>query len=217
MPDTRILGGGDMARTPKPVGGHLPNELVDTVDKTFRRLRKATVKPPAAQMSMPCLGHPLDMAKINACDAVSELADSGTAVTVKDVALALDLEHSTVSRLLGELHDDGLIVRGMDPEDRRRTTVELTDLGREVVAEATTLSRFFTRILLAEWTRDEVDELARVMARLATTIHERLPQVPHLAAQEGCGDTKLASILASTQSPAGIHVSAATPPRGQHR
>jgi len=206
-----------MARTPKPVGGHLPNELVDTVDKTFRRLRKATVKPPAAQMPMPCLGHPLDMAKIFACDAVSELADGGTAVTVKDVALALDLEHSTVSRLLGELHDDGLIVRGMDPVDRRRTTVELTDLGREVVAEATTLSRFFTRILLAEWTRDEVDELARVMARLATTIQERLPLVPQLAAQEACGDTKLAGILASTQSPADVHVSATTPPRGQHR
>jgi DNA-binding MarR family transcriptional regulator len=206
-----------MARTPKPVGGHLPNELVDTVDKTFRRLRKATVKPPAAQMPMTCLGHPLDMAKIFACDAVSELADGGTAVTVKDVALALDLEHSTVSRLLGELHDDGLIVRGMDPVDRRRTTVELTDLGREVVAEATTLSRFFTRILLAEWTRDEVDELARVMARLAATIQERLPLVPQLAAQEACGDTKLAGILASTQSPADIHVSATTPPRGQHR
>jgi len=157
------------------------------------------------------------MAKIFACDAVSELAHGGTAVTVKDVALALDLEHSTVSRLLGELHDDGLIVRGMDPVDRRRTTVELTDLGREVVAEATTLSRFFTRILLAEWTRDEVDELARVMARLATTIQERLPLVPHLAAQEACGDTKLAGILASTQSPAEVHLSAATPPPGQHR
>ena len=204
-----------MARTPTSIGGHLPNELVDSVDRTFRRLRKATVKPPAAQMPMPCLGHPLDMAKIFACDAVSELADGGTAVTVKDVALALDLEHSTVSRLLGELHDDGLIVRGMDPVDRRRTTVELTDLGREVVAEATTLSRFFTRILLADWTRDEVDELARVMARLATTIHDRLPLVPQLAAQEFCGDTKLADFLATTLLPTGVEAS--TPPPAQHR
>jgi DNA-binding MarR family transcriptional regulator len=204
-----------MARTPTSIGGHLPNELVDSVDRTFRRLRKATVKPPAAQMPMPCLGHPLDMAKIFACDAVSELADGGTAVTVKDVALALDLEHSTVSRLLGELHDDGLIVRGMDPVDRRRTTVELTDLGREVVAEATTLSRFFTRILLADWTRDEVDELARVMARLATTIHDRLPLVPQLAAQEFCGDTKLADFLATTLLPTGAEPS--TPPPAQHR
>ncbi len=203
-----------MARTPTSIGDHLPNELVDSVDRTFRRLRKATVKPPAAQMPMPCLGHPLDMAKIFACDAVSELADGGTAVTVKDVALALDLEHSTVSRLLGELHDDGLIVRGMDPVDRRRTTVELTDLGREVVAEATTLSRFFTRILLADWTRDEVDELARVMARLATTIHDRLPLVPQLAAQEFCGDTKLADFLATTLLPTGAEAS--TPPPAQH-
>ncbi len=206
-----------MARTPKPIGAHLPNELVDSVDKTFRRLRKATVKPPAAQLPMPCLGVPLDVAKIFACDAVADLAEHGSPVSVKDVALALDLEHSTVSRLLSELADDGLIIRGMDPGDRRRTTVELTELGHEVVAEATTMSRFFTRILLAEWTRDEVDELARVMSRLAVTIHDRLPLVPELAAQEFCGDPHLAQLLAATMHPLTGDAEPATPPPAQRR
>ena len=206
-----------MARTPKPIGAHLPNDLVDSVDKTFRRLRKATVKPPAAQLPMPCLGRPLDVAKIFACDAVADLAELGSPVSVKDVALALDLEHSTVSRLLGELEEDGLIIRGVDPGDRRRTTIGLTELGRAVVADATTMSRFFTRILLAEWTRDEVDELARVMTRLAATIHDRLPLVPELATQEFCGDPQMAQILAATMHPLTGGSELATPQLEQHR
>ena len=81
-------------------------------------------------------------------------------VTVKDVADELDLEHSTVSRLLGEMEDDGLVTRGADPADRRRTTVALTDLGRAVVADATTMTRFFTRLMLSEWPREDVEPLA---------------------------------------------------------
>ena len=176
-----------MARTPKTDGAHLPDELVDSVDKTFRRLRKATVKPPSAQLPMPCLGHPLDMAKIFACDAVADLQDQGAPVTVKDVALTLDLEHSTVSRLLGELEDDGLITRGVDPSDRRKTTVELTELGHSVVSDSTTISRTFTRLLLADWTKTEVEELARVMNRLAGTIHDRLALLPELFEGQDCG------------------------------
>jgi DNA-binding MarR family transcriptional regulator len=176
-----------MVRTPKSPGAHLPDELVDNVDRTFRGLRKATVRPPSAQLPVPCLGHPLDMAKIFACNAVSDLTDHVTPVSVKDVALAMDLEHSTVSRLLGELEDDGLVTRGADPDDRRRTTVALTDLGHAVVRDATTVSRSFTRVLLAEWTKDDVEELARVLTRLAMTIHDRLPLLPDLIGTLACG------------------------------
>ncbi len=182
-----------MVRTPKAAGAHLPDELLDTVDKTFRRLRKATVRPPSAQLPMPCLGHPLDMSKIFACNAVADLSEQVSPVSVKDVALALELEHSTVSRLLGEMEDDGLLTRGVDPGDRRRTTVALTTLGSEVVNDATTASRFFTRLLLADWTKGEVEELAHVLNRLAATIHDRLPLLPELAGSFNCDDQPTAA------------------------
>jgi len=124
------------------------------------------------------------MAKIFACDAVFDLAESGSSVSVKDVATALDLEHSTVSRLLSEIEDDGLLTRGVDASDRRRTTVELTSLGRSVVADATLISRFFTRTLLAEWPREDVETLTGLMTRLSDTVHERLALLPELARVE---------------------------------
>ena len=167
-------------------GTHLPDELVDTLDRAFRRLRKSMIRPPAGLVPVPSLGRQLDIAKIFACDAVAELSSTRATVSVKDVAAELDLEHSTVSRLLGEMEEDGLVVRGSDPADRRRTTVQLTDLGRAVVADATAMTRFFTRILLADWPREDVEALTALMGRLAETVQQRLDSLPELALAEFC-------------------------------
>ena len=166
------------------LGTHLPDQLVDTLDKAFRRLRKAMIRPPAGLVPVPSLGRQLDIAKIFACDAVAELSADHDTVSVKDVAQALDLEHSTVSRLLGEVESDGLVVRGQDPVDRRRTTVELTDLGTAVVTDSTNMTRFFTRLMLAEWTRQDVEDLQRLMTRLAETVATKLDVLPELAMNE---------------------------------
>ncbi len=190
-------------------GSHLPDQLVDTLDKAFRRLRKSMVRPPAGSVPVPALGRQLDMAKIFACDAVAELSERSATVAVKDVAAELDLEHSTVSRLLGEVEDDGLVTRGVDAADRRRTTVALTPLGRAVVADATAMSRFFTRILLAEWPRQDVEDLTRLMTRLAETVHARLEALPELAIAEFCRAHPEATVPA-VDAPT-------TPPRARRR
>ena len=167
-------------------GSHLPDTLVDSLDRAIRRLRKSMIRPPAGLVPVPSLGRQLDIAKIFACDAVADLSADGATVTVKDVAAALDLEHSTVSRLLGEVEEDGLVVRGSDPTDRRRTTIALTDLGRAVVSDATAMTRFFTRLLLSEWPREDVESLSRLMGRLAETVHSKLDELPVQAMAEFC-------------------------------
>jgi DNA-binding MarR family transcriptional regulator len=165
-------------------GSHLPDTLVDTLDRGFRKLRRSMIHPPAGEVPVPSLGRQLDVAKLFACDAVAELAETSPSVSVKDVASALDLEHSTVSRLLGELEDDGLIARGVDPADRRRTTVALTALGRAVVVDATAMHRFFTRAMLAEWSHDDVAALTRLVSQLADTVHTRFGLLSELARAE---------------------------------
>ena len=183
----------DSARPDAPVpaapavpGSHLPDGLVDSLDRTFRRLRKTMVRPPQGFVPVPALGRQLDVAKIFACDAVADLASGGGTVTVKDVAAALDLEHSTVSRLLGEMEEDGLVSRGSDPSDRRRTTVALTDLGRAVVVDATTMTRFFMRLMLSDWPVEDVESLTRLLGRLADTVHGKLDLLPEQAIAEFC-------------------------------
>lgn len=201
------------AAGPPLTGAHLPDLLVDSLDRAFRRLRKSMVRPPAGMVPVPSLGRQLDIAKIFACDAVSELSERSSTVAVKDVAAALDLEHSTVSRLLGEIEEDGLVRRGVDPADRRRTTVSLTPLGTAVVADSTAMTRFFTRILLAEWPRRDVEDLTRLLSRLADTVQARVEALPELAIAEFC---RAAGQEPPAQAPQAA-TEAPTPPRARRR
>ena len=153
--------------------GVLPDELLDALDRAFRRLRHGMVRPPTGQVPVPALGHQLDVAKVIACDALAELSSTRATIAVKDVAQLLDLEHSTVSRLLGECEADGLVVRSQDPQDRRRTNVVLTDLGAAVVSEGAQLKRRFMRRVLAGWSRPDVDELQRLVTQLGDSLGER--------------------------------------------
>ena len=78
-----------------------------------------------------------------------------------------------MSRLLGECEAAGLVVRSRDQADRRRTNVALTDLGADVVREGAQLKRRFMRLVLADWQRAEVQELRRLITKLADTLGER--------------------------------------------
>jgi DNA-binding MarR family transcriptional regulator len=175
-----------LAHAPMPAaaGAELPDALIDTLDRAIRRLRRVMIRPITGQVPVPALGRQLDFAKIFACDAVAELSAGQDVVTVKDVAATLDLEHSTVSRLLGEVEAEGLVVRAPDPTDRRRTTVALTDLGRAVVSDATSMTRYFTRMLLAEWPREDVEDLQRLLARLGETVSGRFDAIQAAAAAQ---------------------------------
>lgn len=168
-----------MARRPA-ASPALPDALLDEFDRARRRLRPAMVRPPEVRVEVPSLGRHLDVAEIGAIDAIAELAAEREDVAVKDVAELLALDHSTVSRLLGELEEDGLVVRAKSPDDRRRTTVELTELGQRVVADSVHISRSVARALFAEWTTEEIEELIRSLAHLADTLAERMPQLPDL-------------------------------------
>ena len=69
------------------------------------------------------------------------------------------------------------MVRGIDPADRRRTTVELTDDGRSLVADGTTMRTWFMGQLLDDWSAEDIDTLATLLERAVSTFDSRLPIV----------------------------------------
>jgi len=84
------------------------------------------------------------------------LADLGTTPTGQ-VARALGLDRSTVTRLADRMVAAGHVARGTDPGHRGVVTLSLTGSGRDLVAAA------------SDWRRQE---LARIMARLADSEQE---------------------------------------------
>jgi len=145
------------------------------IDRSLIALRQVLVRPVTTELPIPSLGRSVEFAKVAACEAVAAVTAADQQATVSGLARALHLDHSTMSRVLADAEADGLIVRGQDPSDRRRTTVELSDDGRALVRDGQSLRVWFMAQVLAEWDPGDVDALASYLERAVTTFEERFP------------------------------------------
>ena len=84
---------------------------------------------------------------------------------------------------MSELEADGLIERGVDPEDRRRTTISLTASGFAAVDGLTEVRRWVMLRVLEGWDQGELDRLVNDLERVIDQFHDRLPDAIR-AAQE---------------------------------
>ena len=165
---------------------------IERVDRNFLRMRRMMVKPPATTLPMAATGDKIDIAKVMACmaiaEATTETEPDGQSPTITQVATALELDHSTASRLVTDAEAEGLVQRGTDPTDRRRTTVELTDTGRAAVAESAAMRHWVLSHVLAEWEGTDVDMLADLIERFTDSLTLRLPDVMCAAQAQSAGD-----------------------------
>jgi DNA-binding MarR family transcriptional regulator len=100
------------------------------------------------------------------------LADLGPARSVQ-VARALGLEASTITRLADRLVGAGYVIRGSEPGHRGVVTLELTALGRLLVSR------------VAVWRQQELE---RILARLTAEQREVVSgALGHLVAAAGEG------------------------------
>jgi len=165
---------------------HEEVEALRALDEAMRGMRRLTLRPPELSLILPGTGRRLDFAKLLACAAIGGLcgqASPEAPVTVKSVAQALDLDHSTVSRLLGEVEGDGLITRSPHRTDRRSTVLSLTDEGVKVIEGFEQARLGFLEGLLRDWSVEDIATLAALMSRLVETANERKPEVAELIEQ----------------------------------
>jgi DNA-binding MarR family transcriptional regulator len=85
------------------------------------------------------------------------------AVSMKDLALTLAMERTSVVRALQPLERDGFVVIGPDQEDARRNVVRLTQAGRAKLAEAVPV-----------WQQAQAEFESRVGAGMAAQLRESL-------------------------------------------
>jgi len=119
----------------------LPPEAMDILQAATRVLAGVALR------SLDVLGGTVTLAQFRM---LAVLADLGRARSVQ-VARALGLEASTVTRLADRLVAAGHVIRGSDPGHRSVVTLELTATGRRLVSQ------------VAEWREQE---LARILGQL---------------------------------------------------
>ncbi len=150
-------------------------DVIAALDRCLRHLRRLTQRPPLTSVPVTALGRSVDFSKILACLAVAEHPDGQP--TVAELASALNIEHSTASRLVSESAAEGLVTRSPDPIDRRRTIVSLTEAGEAVVAESTAVHTFALDLMFSDWDAGDLNKLTELLERLVDTCCLRFEEV----------------------------------------
>ena len=89
---------------------------------------------------------------------------------LSDLAAAVELDASTVSRQIKQLEDKGIVERTADPEDGRASLIRMTSEGRDVIQAA--FRRRFERlkVVLEPWSQHDRDLLQDLLTRLAADL-----------------------------------------------
>lgn len=82
-----------------------------------------------------------------------------------EIADFVGIDRTATSRALRQMEEAGMISRASARDDRRMTDVRLSDLGRDLMAQATPLAEENNRIAAARLSSEERDELVRLLAK----------------------------------------------------
>ena len=129
-------------------------QLMMTVGRRFRaRLDGDTVDPSQAALlyTLKCRG----------------------ALRLGDIAEAMKLDASTVSRHVQQLGDRGFVERVPDPEDGRASIISLTDDGRDGLRSSFEQRRNILAEAIADWSEAEREQLRLQLSRLATALGDQ--------------------------------------------
>ncbi|PFG41865.1 MarR family transcriptional regulator for hemolysin [Isoptericola jiangsuensis] len=98
------------------------------------------------------------------------LLDGRGTLPLCEVAEALKVDSSVASRQVSALVDSGLVRRSVDDQDRRARTLELTDAGRSLAADA---HEAFGRLVatgFADWDESDLLHAAQQIRSVADAI-----------------------------------------------
>ena len=90
-----------------------------------------------------------------------------------EIAFALDVVPSSVTRAVRALADDGLVAVEANPEDRRSSLVAITDRGRARLRRFDETGLAVTASVMADWSREDVRQLTALLERLIGTWETR--------------------------------------------
>ncbi len=92
-------------------------------------------------------------------------------VRLTELAHALGLDPSSVSRQVTALERSGWVARAKDPVDQRAQRLELTPEGRQVVEAVRFARHEALERLTPGWSADDLDDLTSRLARLNTDLN----------------------------------------------
>lgn len=137
---------------------------VEQIGRAMGRMRLMMGRRILGRIAVGQVSPELELSHLDVIEAVRRAAETGEP-TVGTVAEALRIDHSRGSRLVAELIQRGLLRRAVSQTDARRTVVELTDDGWDVVRKTHALKRGFIATVVADWSESDVSRFAALFER----------------------------------------------------
>jgi DNA-binding MarR family transcriptional regulator len=137
------------------------------LDSALISLRRYTEASPTTQ-KIEHDGEPMDMSTILVVDAIARYGT--TPCSVADLASALNVAQSTMSRLVDRAATAGMVARTIWPSDNRRVRVTLTSSGGRLQKQAIAFRTQHLSNVLASWSDREVLDFARLMTRFSASV-----------------------------------------------
>ncbi len=149
---------------------------VADVERAMVRLRRSMTRHTIGRRMARELDVPFDMALIGVVDAVAQgREESGAEVTVGEVGERLGIDPSRASRVVSAAIDGGYVRRMASQADGRRSVLELTDAGRELVASARRARQGFFDQAMRGWPEEDRRAFARLLGRFVDALGEERP------------------------------------------
>jgi DNA-binding MarR family transcriptional regulator len=119
------------------------------------------------------LGKPVDGSHLVVVDAIDEGTENGDAPTVGKIARILDVHPSRASRMVKSVIRAGLAVRVASQGDGRKSCLELSARGREVVSAIRGARARYFASRMKGWARGDRREFGRLLVLFAESDHLR--------------------------------------------
>ncbi|MDX3760141.1 MarR family winged helix-turn-helix transcriptional regulator [Streptomyces mirabilis] len=170
--------------TPPPTGADPALTDVAEIERALTRISYLTSRVRQHERLMAMAGLPLDRAAVAL---LRQVADSGS-LRPSELANLLSVEASHVTRQVQQLEKTGYLTRVPDPNDRRAQRIELTPAGRDAVDRVREASCRGMSVALADWSPQDLEQLATLCHRLVDDFFEHAddeidltPEVPRKA------------------------------------
>lgn len=108
------------------------------------------------------------------CYTILELYKSGS-LTMNELSERMDLNSSTMTRILDNLVRDNYISRDKDESDRRIVVVSLTDAGREAAKDLDTAVKSYYKKIIANIPEGQVEDVLKSVNILKNAFEKANP------------------------------------------
>ncbi|WP_067568875.1 MarR family winged helix-turn-helix transcriptional regulator [Nocardia acidivorans] len=142
-----------------------PDELLDAVGPAFGKLRRTSLLEVENPISAKDLSRTLVLNLV-----LEHSREPGAEVTVGKVAELLGTDPSVASRMVSDNIKAGFLVRAASQQDGRRTVLELSPQGRELMTRFRRHQRDAYDYITADWTETERLDFARLMLKYVDSL-----------------------------------------------